>query len=49
MQYSPVNTTSSAVTGVPSDHFMPGFSFQVIDVRSSATPPFSTVGISVAR
>jgi len=26
-----------------------GFSFQVMVVRSSDTPPFSTVGISAAR
>ena len=36
----------AAVKALPSDHRMPGFSFQVIAVRSSVTPPFSTVGIS---
>jgi len=29
--YCQVKTTSSAVNGVPSDHFTPGFSFQVMD------------------
>ena len=48
MQYSPENTTSVAVSGVPSDQITPGFSFQVIEVKSAATPPFSTVGISAA-
>jgi len=42
-----VKTASSAVTGEPSDHFRSGSSFQVIVVRSSEMPPFSTVGISV--
>ena len=49
MQYWPENTTSAAVTGVPSDHFSPSCSFQVTDFRSSAMPPFSSVGISAAR
>src|SRR3981081_2547413 len=44
-----VKTTSSAVTGVPSDHLRPGFSFQVTFVKSADTPPFATVGISAAR
>ena len=48
VQYSQVKTTSSAVKGVPSDQVTPGFSFQVIDFRSSEMPPFSTVGISEA-
>ena len=46
MQYCQVNTTSSAVSGVPSDHVTPSLSVQVIEVRSSEMPPFSTVGIS---
>ena len=49
MQYSAVKTASAEVTGVPSDHKRPGFSFQVIVVRSSETPPFSSVGIDSAR
>lgn len=49
VQYCHENTTSAAVKGVPSDHWMSGFSFQVTVVRSSLTPPFSSVGISVAR
>ena len=36
------------VTGVPSAQRMPGLSFQVMVVRSSEMPPFSTVGISSA-
>ena len=44
VQYSQENLTSSDVTGVPSDHFRPPFSFQVIWVKSALTPPFSTVG-----
>ena len=47
IQYSPENTTSCAVNAEPSDHFMPGVIFQVIDIRSALTPPFATVGISV--
>ena len=49
MQYCAVNTRSAEVTGVPSDHSRPSFSFQVMDVRSSDTPPFATVGISSVR
>jgi len=49
VQYCQVNTASAEVTGVPSDHTRPGFSFQVIVVRSSETPPFCTVGMSSAR
>jgi hypothetical protein len=48
MQYSHENTTSAEVSGVPSDHTTPSLRVQVTDIRSSATPPFSTVGISVA-
>ena len=47
-QYSAENTTSAAVNGVPSDHTMSCLSVQVMDFRSAATPPFSTVGISAA-
>ena len=49
MQYSAVKTTSSAVSGVPSDHFTSSARFQVTEVRSSAMPPFSSDGISVTR
>ena len=45
MQYFQVKTASSAVIGLPSDHIRPSFSVQVIDVRSSEMPPFSTVGM----
>ena len=45
-QYSPENTTSWAVSGVPSDHWTSFLSFQVMERRSEATPPFATVGIS---
>ena len=48
VQYCQVKATSAEVTGVPSDHTRPSFSFQVMVVRSSDTPPFSTVGISSA-
>src|SRR5438132_3284672 len=44
-----VKTTSSAVTGLPSDHLRPGFSFQVTVLKSADTPPFATVGMSAAR
>ena len=47
-QYRQVNTTSSAVKSLPSDHLSPSFNFHVIDIRSSAKPPFSCVGISAA-
>ena len=47
-QYSALNTTSAAVNGVPSDHTMSCLSGQVMDMRSAATPPFSTVGMSAA-
>jgi gamma-glutamylcysteine synthetase len=43
-----VNAKSAEVSGVPSDHMMPSAMVQVIEVRSSDTPPFSTVGISSA-
>ena len=47
--YCQVKTTSSAVSGVPSDHLMSGLSFQVMLFWSLETPPFSSVGISAAR
>ena len=47
--YLDVNTTSSAVTAVPSDHLSPSMSFHVTVVKSEETPPFATVGISFAR
>jgi len=48
-QYSQVKTTSLAVKGVPSDHNTSSRRVQVIEVKSAATPPLSTVGISVAK
>ncbi|MOA32877.1 hypothetical protein D3C78_1541290 [compost metagenome] len=47
VQYFQVKMTSSAVSGVPSDHLMSLFSFHVMLSRSFATPPLSTVGISL--
>ena len=47
-QYRHVNTTSSDVTSLPSDHFTPSFSFHVIHIRSCENPPFSIVGMSAA-
>src|ERR1700741_3030469 len=46
--YSQLNTTSSAVNGRPSCHSTPFLSFQVTDVPSAATPPFSISGIWTA-
>ena len=43
-----MNATSWAVKGVPSDQVTPCLSRQVMERRSAATPPFSTVGISAA-
>src|SRR5690606_41376847 len=48
VQYSQVKTASSAVMGVPSDQTRPSLRVQVMDIRSSATPPFSVVGPSAA-
>ena len=45
---SQVCLTSAEVNGVPSDQRTSGFSFQVTVVRSSETPPFSSVGSSAA-
>ena len=48
---STVNFTSADVCGVPSCHFTPGRSFQVTSIPPSGrsfTPPFSSVGISLA-
>ena len=47
-QYAAENATSAAVNGVPSDQVTPCLSVQVMERRSAATPPFSTVGISAA-
>src|SRR5512137_776026 len=47
--YSQVNTQSSAVKGCPSCQVTPFFSFQVTDLPSADSPPFSRVGISAAR
>ena len=47
-QYAAENTTSAAVNGVPSDQTTSCRSGQVMDMRSAATPPFSTVGMSAA-
>src|SRR2546430_1328983 len=46
--YLDVNTTSSAVTAVPSDHLSPLTRFHVTVVKSEETPLLSTVGISFA-
>ena len=46
--YSQLNTTSSAVNGLPSCHLTPGFSFQVTDMPSAERPPFCSEGISAA-
>src|SRR5207253_7523571 len=40
MMYSQVNTTSSAVNGLPSCHWTPFFTFTMIESPSRATPPF---------
>jgi len=47
--YSQLKTRSSAVNGFPSCHVTPRLSFQVTDLPSRATPPFSRLGISWAR
>ena len=44
-----MKTTSLAVTSLPSDHFTPGRSCHVIDIRSWEIPPLSRVGISDAN
>src|SRR5215475_13600956 len=46
--YSQVNTTSSAVKGLPSCHATFFLSFQVTDMPSFATPPFWRLGASAA-
>ena len=43
-----MKSTSAAVSGLPSDQTIPSLRVQVMVVRSSETPPFSTVGISAA-
>ncbi len=47
--YRWVKTTSRAVKGWPSLHLTPCFSFQVTLLRSRASPPFCSEGISAAR
>ena len=47
--YSQVNTTSSAVNGLPSCQVTPRFSRQVTHVRSLESVPAETLGTSVAR
>ena len=49
LAYSQLNTTSSAVKGLPSCHLTPGLSFQVTDLPSADRPPFWIDGISAAR
>ena len=46
MAYCQLKTTSSAVKGAPSCQVTPFFSFQMTDLPSAATPPFSRLGIS---
>ena len=46
--YCQLKTTSSAVNGLPSCHCTPRLSFQVTDLPSAASPPFSRLGISAA-
>ena len=43
-----MKATSSAENGVPSDHTTSSRSVHVIDMRSCATPPLSSVGIPAA-
>ena len=43
-----MKATSSAVNGVPSDQTTSSRSVQVMDMRSGATPPLSSVGTSAA-
>ena len=47
-QYSAVNATSAAVTGLPSDQSRPSRSLQVTVPRSGDTPPLATVGTEAA-
>ncbi len=47
--YSQLNTTSSAVNGLPSCHCTPFLSFQVTVLPSFESPPFCRLGTSVAR
>jgi hypothetical protein len=44
-----LNTTSSAVKGLPSCQTTPFLRFQITHVPSRATPPFSTLGSCAAR
>src|SRR5438046_484633 len=47
--YFHVKTTSSAVKALPSDHLIPGASFQVTLVPSAEKPPLALVGISETK
>src|SRR5438093_6738486 len=47
--YSQVNTTSSAVNGLPSCHCTPFLSFRVTESPSRARPLLSIVGTSATR
>ena len=47
--YAAVNTTSSAVKGLPSCHCTFLLSFQVMDLPSLETPPLARVGTSAAK
>jgi len=52
IQISHVYLMSALVSGVPSDHFTPGFSSQVTSSFPSLVtfaPPFATVGTLLAR
>ena len=49
VQYCHVKTTSCAVRLLPSDQARSSRSVHVMEVRSSATPPLSSVGMSAAR
>src|SRR5690554_6381534 len=48
VQYCQVKTAYSAVTGVPSDQTRPSLRVLWMDIRSSATPPFTVIGTSAA-
>jgi hypothetical protein len=47
--YSQLNTTSSAVNGLPSCQTTSLLRFQITHVPSRATPPLSTLGTCAAR
>src|SRR5919197_1872613 len=48
LAYSQLNTTSSAVNGLPSCQVTPRLSFQVTDLPSAASPPLSRLGVLAA-